>query len=151
MQQVNLHKTKIAAIVIALLGIISCFLPWWHVSYGGEYGNLFGGLGSVNINGLHKLGIVSFIAFIAAGIVPVVIGDKTKPFEGQDKMITAICFGAAVLFTLITLLANSKFLTFGIFIALVAGAAGALVVWGIVKLPENKPSTNTPPPPPPAK
>src|SRR5689334_17937586 len=130
MQQVNLHKTKIAAIIIALVGIISCFLPWWHVSYGG-YGELFGGA-SVNINGLHKLGIVAFIAFIAAGVVPLIVGDKTKPFEGQEKMITTICFGAAVLFTLITLLFNSKFLSFGIFLALVVGAAGALVTWGIV-------------------
>jgi len=147
MQQVNLHKSKITALIIAAVGIISCLLPWWHVSYGG-YGEMLGLGSSYNLNGLHKLGIVAFVAFIAAGIVPVIVGDKTKPFEGQEKMITTICFGAAVLFTLITLLANSKFLSFGIFLALVAGAIGALFVWGIVKMPENKPTTNPPPPPP---
>ena len=146
MQQVNLHKSKIISLVIALVGIISCFLPWWRVSYGG-YGEILGLGGAVTINGLHKLGIVAFLAFIAAGVVPVIIGDKTKPFEGQEKMITTICFGAAVLFTLITLLANSKFLSFGIFIALIAGAIGALFVWGIVKMPENKPASTPPPSP----
>src|SRR6185436_13930061 len=105
---------------------------------------------SYNINGLHKLGIVAFIAFIAAGVVPVIVGDKTKPFEGQEKMLTTVCFGAAFLFTLITLLANMKFLSFGIFIALIASAIGALFVWGLVKMPENKPTATPPPPPPPA-
>jgi hypothetical protein len=135
MEQMNLHKQKLYALIIAAVGIISCLLPWWHVSFGG-YG--FGGGGGVSINGLHKLGIVAFLGFIGAGIVPFVIGDKSKPFEGQDKMITAACFGGATLFALITLLANSSYLSFGIFIAIAAGAIGALFVWGIVKMPENK-------------
>src|ERR1041385_160037 len=134
MENVNLHKSKIFAIVIALVGIISHFLPWWHVSYNNQFFNA-GGL-SYSINGLHKLGIISFICFIAAGIVPVVMGDKTKPFEGQEKMITAICFGAAAFFAVLTLVFNLKFLSFGIFIAIIAGIAGAAVAWGLVKTPE---------------
>ena len=97
----------------------------------------FGG-GGVSINGLHKLGIVTFIAFIGVGIVTFAMGDKTKPYMGQEKMAAAACFGGAFLFALITLLANSRFLTFGIFVALAAGAAGALFVWGLVKMPEKK-------------
>ena len=54
MQQVNLHKSKMISLIIAAIGLISCFLPWWHVSLGG-YGNLLGYGGSYNINGLHKL------------------------------------------------------------------------------------------------
>ena len=144
MENVNLHKQKLYALIIAAVGLISCFLPWWHVSYGG-----FGGLGGgISINGLHKLGIISFIAFIAAGVVTFAMGDKTKPYMGQEKTIAAACFGGAVLFTLITLLANSRFLSFGIFIALVAGIAGAVVVWGLVKVPDSK-SPMPPGPPPP--
>jgi hypothetical protein len=146
MENVNLHKTKIISLIIAVVGIIACFLPWWRVSYGG-YGEMFGLGRAVTINGLHKLGIVAFIAFIGAGLVPVVLGDKTKPFVGQEKMVTAVCFGAAFLFTLITLVANTKFLSFGIFIALAASAIGALFVWGLVKMPENKPTSAPPPPP----
>ncbi len=127
----GLNKQKLYAVIIAAVGIISCILPWWHVKFGYGYGG-------VSINGLHKLGIVAFIAFIGAAIVPFVVGDKSKPFEGQDKTFTAACFGGAAAFTLITLLANMKYLSFGIFLALAAGVIGALFVWGMVKMPANK-------------
>jgi hypothetical protein len=50
-------------------------------------------------------------------------------------MITAACFGGAAAFAIITLLANMHYLSFGIFIAILAGVLGALFVWGIVKMP----------------
>jgi hypothetical protein len=130
----GLHKQRLYAVIIAAVGIISCLLPWWHVSYA-AYGYAGGG---VSINGLHKLGILSFIAFIGAGIVPFVLGNKAMPFSGQDKTVTTACFGAAAGAALITLLANMKYLSFGIFIAIVAGVIGALFVWGMVKIPDNK-------------
>lgn len=135
MEQMNLHKQKLYALILAAVGIVSCLLPWWHVS--------FGGYGGVSINGLHKLGIITFIGFIGAGIVPFVMGDKTKPFEGQDKLITAACFGGAAAFALITLLFNMSYLSFGIFLAIAVGVIGALFVWGMVKMPNtpNKPPT----------
>ena len=131
----GLNKQKLYAIIIAAVGIISCLLPWWHISFRG-FGD-FGGAG-YSVNGLHKLGIVAFLGFIGAGIVPFVMGDKSKPFEGQEKLVTAACFAGAAAFALITLLANMRFLSFGIFIAIAAGVIGALFVWGIVKMPEKK-------------
>jgi len=131
MENLNLHKQKLYAVILAAIGVVSCILPWWHVSLGYGYGG-------ISINGLHKLGIVAFIGFIAAGIVPFVFGDKTKPFEGQDKMAEMACFGGAAAFTLITMLANMKYMSFGIFLALAAGVLGLLWVMGIVKMPENK-------------
>ena len=65
MENLGLHKSKLYSVILAAIGIISCLLPWWHISF--NYGG-FGG-GGVSINGLHKLGIVTFIAFIAAGAV----------------------------------------------------------------------------------
>ena len=62
----GLNKQKLYAVIIAVVGIISCLLPWWHVKFGYGYGG-------VSVNGLHKLGIVAFIAFIAAGILPFVV------------------------------------------------------------------------------
>lgn len=141
MENLNVHKQKLFAVIIAAIGIIACILPWWSVGGGTAYGYR---IPSVNINGLHKLGIIAFIAFIAAGIVPFVMGDKTKPFEGQVKMITAGCFGAAALFILLTLLFNMKYLAFGIFLAMVVAVIGALFVWGLVKMPQT-PSSPTPP------
>lgn len=126
----GLHKQKLYAIIIAAVGIISCILPWWHIS--------FGAYGGYSVNGLHKLGILAFIAFIGAGVVPFVMGNKAMPFSGQDRTAELAAFGVAAGATLITLLANMRFLSFGIFLALLAGVLGLLFVLGIVKLPENK-------------
>jgi hypothetical protein len=47
MEKMNLHKQKLYALIVAAIGVISCILPWWKVSYGGGG---FGGM-SVSING----------------------------------------------------------------------------------------------------
>lgn len=127
----GLHKQKLYALIVAAVGIISCLLPWWKVSFGG-YGP------GVSINGLHELGWVTFLGFIGAGVVTFVMGDKTKAYEGQEKMIAAACFGAAGAVALIQFLRQTKFASFGIFLAIAAGVLGALWVWGIVKAPANK-------------
>ncbi len=136
MEQMNLHKSKLYALIVAAVGVIACILPWWHYSFGG-----FAGIGaaSVSINGLHELGIIAFIGFIGAGVVTFVMGDKTKPYEGQVKMIVAACFGVAGLIALIQMLRNMHGLSIGLFLALAAGVIGALWVWGLVKMPDNKP------------
>jgi hypothetical protein len=136
MDKLNLHKSKLYAIIIAIVGVIAHFLPWWSVSLGGFGG--YGSFGSYTINGLHSLGILSFIAFLGAAAVPFLLGDKTKPFEGQNKMIEAACFGGAAVAAVLTLLFNMHYLSFGIFIAIAVGAIGALFVWGMVKMPEGK-------------
>ena len=61
MEQMNFHKQKLYALIIAGVGVIACFLPWWSVSFG-----MFGG---VSYNGMHDLGILSFLGFIGAGVV----------------------------------------------------------------------------------
>jgi hypothetical protein len=126
----GLHKQKLYALIIAGIGVISCILPWWRISYGG-----FGG---VSINGLHELGWVTFLGFIGAGVVTFVMGDKTKAYEGQEKMYAAACFAAAGAIALIQFLRQSKFVSFGLFLAIAAGVIGALWVWGIVKMPAKK-------------
>ena len=129
----GLHKQKLYAIIIAAVGIISCLLPWWSFSFGlGGFG------GGYSINGLHELGIISFLGFIGAGVIPFVMGDKTKAYAGQDKTITAACFAGAGLIALIQLLRTMHGLGFGIFLAIAAGAVGALLVWGMIKMPERK-------------
>jgi hypothetical protein len=126
----GLHKQKLYALIVAAVGVISCILPWWKVSYGGF------SLGS--INGLHELGWLTFLGFIGAGVVTFVMGDKTKPYEGQEKMIAMACFGVAGAVALIQFLRQTKFTSFGLYLAILAGAAGLLWIMGIIKLPENK-------------
>jgi hypothetical protein len=119
----GLHKQKLYALIAAVVGIIACFLPWWSFSYGG----LFGGVG-YSINGLHGIGVLAFLGFIGAGVVSF-LGDKTKPFEGQMKMIAAAAFALAALIVLIVFLQTMTGSSFGIWISLIAGIGGAVIVF----------------------
>ena len=127
MEKLNLHKQKLYALIVAGVGLISMFLPWWHISFGG-YGGYGGGF-SQSINGLHELGFLSLLGFVGAGAVIFAMGDKAKPFEGQAKLIAAACFGVAGLIAIIQFLRQTKFASFGIFIAILAGIAGAVIVY----------------------
>jgi hypothetical protein len=120
----GLHKQKMYALVAALVGVIGCFLPWWSFSYGG----LFGGGVGYSVNGMHEIGILAFLGFIGAGVVSF-LGDKTKPFDGQLKMIAAGAFALAALITLIQFLRLSTGASFGIWISLIAGVGGAVIVY----------------------
>jgi len=132
----GLHKQKLYTLIIAGIGIISCILPWWSL---GAYGY------HISINGLHELGWLSFLGFIGAGAVIFVMGDKTKPFEGQSKMIAAACLGGAGAIALIQMLRSMHGLAIGIFLAIAAGVIGALFVWGMVKMPDQAKKGPTPP------
>lgn len=122
MEQLNLHKQKLYALIIAGVGLIAMFLPWWKISVG--YG--FGG---VSVNGMHDLGILAFLGFVGAGVVTFVMGDKTKPYDGQPKMIAAACFAGAGAVGLIQFLRQSSYTSFGLYLAILAGIAGAVLVW----------------------
>jgi peptidoglycan/LPS O-acetylase OafA/YrhL len=140
MEQMNLHKQKLYALIAAAVGLIAVFLPWWKVSFG------FGGFGGgYSINGLRDLGIITFLGFIGAGVVTFVMGDKSKPFEGQVKMIAAACFGGAALFALIQFLRSSQFTSFGLYLAIATGIAGAVIVY--VLKPEQLEGKKPPTPP----
>ena len=131
MENLNFHKQKLYSLIIAGVGAISCLLPWWKISFGESFGGY-------SINGLHGLGWLSFLGFIAAGVVTFVMGDKTKIYEGQEKTIVMACFGGAGGIALIQFLRQTSFASFGIFLAIIAGAAGVLWIMEIIKLPENK-------------
>jgi len=125
MEQLNLHKQKLYALIIAAVGLISVFLPWYKLSFGGY----FGGVGGYSVNGMHGIGIVTFLGFIAAGAVTFAMGDKTKAFDGQPKMIVAACFGGAGLFALIQFLSQTHFTSFGLYLSILAGIAGVVLVY----------------------
>jgi peptidoglycan/LPS O-acetylase OafA/YrhL len=143
MEQVNLHKQKLYAVILAGIGLISVFLPWWRFGVEGLGYNF----GSYSVNGLRDLGIITFLGFIGAGVVPFVMGDKTKPFEGQAKVIAAACFAGAGLFALIQFLQHTRFTSFGLYLAILAAIAGAVLVY--VLKPEQLEQKKSPPPPPP--
>ena len=123
MEQMKFHKQKLYALIAAAVGLISCFLPWWSFKTS-FLGQSFGG----SVNGLHDLGIIAFLGYIGAGAC-CFLGDKMKPVEGQYKLIAAGCFAGAALFTLIQFLRASSFTGIGIWLSLIAGVAGAVVVY----------------------
>jgi hypothetical protein len=125
MEQMNLHKQKLYALIIAVVGVIAVLLPWWSSPSVEFFGQRIGG---VSINGLRDLGIISFLGFLAAGGT-CFLGDRTKAFEGQNKLLTAGCFAAAALFTLIQFARASSSTAIGIWLSLIAGIAGVVVVY----------------------
>ena len=129
MENLKLHKQKLYALVLAAVGMISCLLPWWKIS--------LGGFGGYSINGLHELGWLSFLGFIAAGVVTFVMGDKSMAYAGQEKTFAAGAFAVAGGVALIQFLRQSSYTSFGLYLAILAGVLGALWVWGIVKLPDT--------------
>jgi len=135
MEQMNFHKQKLYALIAAVAGVIGCFLPWWSIS--------LGAFGGVSINGLHDLGIITFLGFLGAGAVTF-MGDKSKPYDGQFKMIAAACFGGAALFALIQFIRASSGASFGIWLAILAGVAGGLIVWVIKPEQLDKKPPTTP-------
>jgi peptidoglycan/LPS O-acetylase OafA/YrhL len=137
MENLNLHKQKLYALIVAGVGLISVFLPWWKISFGGF------GIGSYSVNGMRDLGILTFLGFIGAGVVTFAMGDKTKAFDGQPKMIAAACFAGAGLFALIQFLRQTSYTSFGLYLAILAGAAGAVLVYVIKpeQLEGKKPPT----------
>lgn len=92
MQQVNLHQQKLITVLIGIVGIIFLFLPWQKIQGGQSYMgfSIWGGI----ICG------VAIVALIASCLV---VGDRTKPFDKQGKMIAMICFGLMLLLTIIIL------------------------------------------------
>ena len=158
MQQVNLHKQRLISAIIAVLGLIFCFLPWIKIGTESHMG--FGIWG----------GIASALAFAVVIAVSILIGDKTKAFDKQGKLIAIIAFGLALLLTIIILISASgtgqqsngfyifevkKSAGIGVWLALILEIAGLLWVTGILdQLMQQKPTTAAPtappPPPPPA-
>jgi hypothetical protein len=120
MEQMNFHKQKLYALIIAGVGVISCLLPWYKIDFG---------FISNSVNGMHGVGIIAFLGFLGAGIVTFIGGDKARPFEGQFKLIAAACFAGAGLFALIQFISETRFTSFGLWLAIIAGIAGAAVVY----------------------
>jgi hypothetical protein len=118
MEQMNFHKQKLYALIAGIVGVISCFLPWWSLGFFGS------------INGMHDLGIIAFLGFLG-GIACCFLDDKTKAFEGQMRLIAAGCFAGASIFTLIQFARVSGFVGtgFGLWLSFLTGIAGAIIVY----------------------
>ena len=118
----TMNKQRKFVLIAAILGIISCFLPWVSVSVFGY---------SSSVNGMHSWGLLAFVGFIGAGVAAF-LGDQTKSMT-QTYWFVALATGAlAILGVLLYFLNVSGSVGglgvsygFGIFIA-GAAAVGVL-------------------------
>jgi hypothetical protein len=124
-----MHKQKLYALIAAGAGFISLLLPWRTL------------LGYSLTNGFNGAGILALLGVIGVGIASF-MGDKTKEFDPNTKMIAMVSFGAIALAALITIL--TKFhgaptgSGFGVWLAIIVGLAGLAWVMGFIKIPETK-------------
>lgn len=159
MQNVNLHKQRLVTIGIGALGLIFLFLPWIKTGSASHMGYGIWG------------GIICALAFAVAIVDSILLGDKTKPFDKQGKLIAIISFALALLLTIIVLISASgtsqvsngyfvvefkKSAGIGVWLSLILEIGGLVWVTGILdKLIQQQSTTHpsmptgAPPPPPP--
>ncbi|MDQ7780479.1 MAG: hypothetical protein RDV41_12355 [Planctomycetota bacterium] len=109
-------------LIAAVVGIITCFLPWVSVGIAGVL--------SVSANGFNFTeGVLSFLAFLAAGGVQVLL--MTGKFEPSRKLFTFVTLGGgglALLMTVIVLIrgANAVGAILALLCAIAVGAGAFL-------------------------
>lgn len=91
----TMSKQRLFILIAALIGIISLFLPWKTVSAG-----MMGMSMHESTNGFRDVGIVVFLAFLAAGIIAF-LGDQLRPLEKNMWYAVLGAGGAALIFTII--------------------------------------------------
>jgi hypothetical protein len=96
-----LHKQRKFILIIAAIGAISIFLPWFTISAEG-----LGVRISESQNGFHGTGVLVFLAFVGAGILALV-GDQSHLMEKTMWVATLIAGVIALLFVVINLARTS--------------------------------------------
>ena len=147
MEKINLHQQKLYSLFAAGGALLGLILPWAVVSMGGFGG--FGG-GNQSSNGFGGWGLLSLLGIIGV-IVASLMGDKTKEYDKNMKLVAMSSFGGIILGAFIVFMQLSGNrggmgiggvkTGIGLWITLLAGVAGILWVAGIIKLPPKKPTT----------
>jgi hypothetical protein len=157
MQQINLHKQKLVAIIIAAVGLIALILPWMSVRAEG-----FGNINTGGANGFTGWGYLSLLGIIGV-VIASLLGDKTKDYDDTFKKVVLGSFGAILVGAIIFFIRLSsqsgqinQFVQvkvnpgIGLILEAIVGLAGLALVSGLVKLnPTTGSSTSSAPPPPP--
>ena len=120
MDMINkMHKQRLVIIIAAAIGVISAFLPWASIDGGF--------LGRVSVNGIQGDGLITFLAFIAAGVLAF-LGDQKQPITTDAKFKWGIV-GTGALAALIAVIAMINVsgvpftsVGFGVYLSILAGA-----------------------------
>jgi hypothetical protein len=125
----GLHKQKLYCLILAGVGLIALLLPWRTIS---------------------GFSVASLIALLGVGgiVAATFMGDKTKPYEGQTRMIALASFAAIALAAILVIATKvgvagargykiSTSPGMGLFLGIAVAAAGLLYLMGIIKIPEK--------------
>jgi hypothetical protein len=130
----GLAKQRLYSLIVAGVGLISIFLPWVTIRYGGFSGG--------SVNGLHSWGLISVIG---VGVVAAAcfMGNKAAGFDANGKKMAMAGFGAMVVGALLFFLRINSFgggissavhAGLGLWICIAAGLAGLAWVMGFIKM-----------------
>ena len=130
MEQLNFHRQKLYSLVIAGIALISLLLPWQTFS--------LGFLGGGSVNGFHGWGLLALLGVIAVAAISW-MGIKSAAYDDNQKKIVMGGFGAIAVGALLTLLTMNQLLKggIGLWIGMIAGAAGLALMLGFIKIPEK--------------
>ena len=84
MDQLNFHKQKLYALIIAGVAFVALLLPWLNV------------FGLSTVNGLRNWGILSLLGVIAVGILTM-LENRSSEYSAEFRKYTMIAFGAITL------------------------------------------------------
>lgn len=122
--------------------VISLFLPWQGVNFGGPFGGF-------SVNGFRGLGILVFLVALGVIIWELVIAMTTvNTGTMSPALISAAGGGLAAVLTIIHFLTSLTAVTWGAFVGLLAGLAMGYAAW--LRFNESKTAPAPPPAPPPA-
>jgi len=146
MEQMNFHKQKLYALIIAGVALIALLLPWVSVT-------VFGA--SQSWNGFRSWGYLSFLGVIGVAALSLT-GNKTENYTEENKRYVLIAFAAVAVGAILFLFRKNSIVTgfdnggilndivktgIGLWICLLAGLAGAAFNYGLIKI-DDKPIAN---------
>ena len=140
MDQMNFHKLKLYALIIAGVAFVALLLPWISVSFLGA---------SKSWNGLRGWGLLSLVGVIAVAVITL-MGNKPDNYTAENKKFVMAAFGAIAVGALLFFLrkgsaagSDSMFndmvkTGMGLWLCLIAGAAGLALLNGMLKIETKK-------------
>lgn len=146
MENLNFHKRKLYALILAAAALLGLILPWFSSG---------SGFWSYAINGFHSWGLL-----VLAGVLGIeatcLYGNTQSDFDESKRRFTLYCFvvitaGAVITFIrALTEGASLGIFGIGFYLSLAAGVLGTLWILGRVKLPDIKKDDPTSPNNPPS-
>ncbi|MGZ5285752.1 MAG: hypothetical protein ACXWV0_02095 [Flavisolibacter sp.] len=139
MDQLNFHKQKLYALIIAAIALVALLLPWLNANFLGA---------SRSWNGFRSWGILSLLGVLAVAFLSFT-GNKQDDYSAEYRKYVMFAFGAIALGAFLFWLRKNSVsggmpdellkTGIGLWICLVAGLAGLGLMNGLIKIETNKP------------